>query len=184
MNGIDNSTNSAGDANVAQPKSSPTRLVINLVVLLVLFMGFYSWRSDNELAKYHNDFFKQAYNSIFVDIWNKFLTDAKAGKMDDPQAAEFLKSRMLPALKEWEKRADETTAPRDAQEFHIRFTAELHDASKKTLGVIQAIENGDSDLGSQNLKQLVQLINKVEKDGSNFQTQLKTDRNFEFEKTK
>ena len=184
IDNIENQNGPAGANNTVTSKSSPTRLVINLVVLLVLFMGFYSWRTDNQLADYHNDFFKQAYNSIFVDVWNQFILDAKAGKMNDQQAAEFLKTRMLPALEKWQKRADETTAPADAQEFHIRFTGELHEASKKTKSVIAAIESGDSEQGTSDLQQLVQLVNKIEKDGSNFQELLKKDRGMKFEKSK
>jgi len=184
MNDIGSPGDTSGAGTTGSNKSSSTRLVINLVVLLVLGMGFYSWRSDNQLVRYHNDFFKQSYNSIFVEIWNKFILDAKAGDMNDQQAAEFLKTRMLPALKEWEKRADETIAPTDAQEFHIRFTSELHDASKKTQLVIKSIENGETEIGSESLKQLVQLVDKIGNDASNFQTQLKNDRNFEFEKAK
>lgn len=181
---LGSSNDSSGNQNSNKSGGSSSRLIINLVVLVVLLMGFYHWRSDNQLVTYHNEYFTKAYNSIFVDVWNKFIEQAKSGEMSDPQAAEFLKTKLLPVLNDWEKRADGIDVPTDAKEFHIRFTGELHEAAKKTQSVVQAIEDGESESGSESLKQLVLLVNKVEKDGANFQAQLKSDRNFEFEKSK
>lgn len=170
----------SGNYEAETPAS--TRRIFWWLLGALFFMGFIGTQSSS-IVTYHNDFFTNSFNEVFVTTWNNFIDTAKKENANDKDLVAYLKTTMRPALVNWQKIAEKTYVPSAAKKFHDQYTASMRNAVAKIDAIVKSQETGD-DPEMKQLEQLIAIVQKVRDDATAFQKDLVENHNVTIQETK